>query len=97
MKKEKTSLIEKIFRRKELYFLRGEVSALYTTVNKLCESKIVLNQYERVMILDALCCKEYEDKVAEPKTRRFIREIYKDLKEKIKITIKEPEQDVQEG
>lgn len=97
MAKGKIGLIEKIFRRKELYFLRGETVGLYKTVDKLCESKIILNQRERVMLLDALCCDEYVDKVSTPKTKYFIRKIYKNLKEKIKITIKEPDQDVQEG
>lgn len=97
MAKGKIGLIEKIFRRKELYFQRGELAGLYETINKLCESKIILNQRERVMLLDALCCDEYADKVAEPKTKYFVRKIYKNLKEKIRITIKEPDQDVQEG
>lgn len=97
MAKGKIGLIEKLFRRKELWFLRGETTALYKTVDKLCESKIVLNQRERVMILDALCCDEYVDKKSVPKAGWQVREVYKNLKKKILITIKEPDQDVQEG
>ena len=56
---------------------------------KLSETKMVLNQRERIMILDALLCDEYKDKVREPKTPRFIRIVYRGLLAKFKANIKE--------
>lgn len=36
-----------------------------------------------MIILDALCHDAYKDKVSEPKTKHFIRQIYKSLVEKL--------------
>lgn len=56
---------------------------------ELMKTKMVLNDYEKKMLLDALKCDEYEGKISEPKTKAFIREIYKKLKIKIWLSMKE--------
>ena len=56
---------------------------------KLSETKMVLDQRERIMILDALICDEYRDKIREPKTPHFIRKMYRGLLAKFKANIKE--------
>ena len=45
--------------------------------------KIELNSKERQILLDALISPEYLDKVRQPQTPFFIRELYKNLKTKI--------------
>lgn len=45
--------------------------------------RVELNHQERMMILDALCHDAYKDKVSKPKTKHFIRQIYKSLVEKL--------------
>lgn len=55
----------------------------------LMKSKIVLDDFERKMIMDALTCNEYKGKMSEPKVKAFIRAIYKKLKIKIWLGIKE--------
>ena len=56
---------------------------------KLMKSKIVLDDFERKMLLDALTCDEYEGKMFEPKVKAFIRAIYKNLKIKIGLGVRE--------
>lgn len=56
---------------------------------KLSKTKMVLDQREKVMILDSLLCDEYKDKVREPKTPHFIRLKYRGLLAKFKASIKE--------
>lgn len=54
------------------------------TILKSSNIKINLTHFERLMILDALNDRCYKDKVQSPITKRFIREIYKKLREKVK-------------
>ena len=56
---------------------------------ELMKSKIVLDDFERKMIMDALKCDEYKRKMSEPKVKAFIRGIYKKLKIKIWLGMKE--------
>lgn len=56
---------------------------------ELMKSKIVLNDDERKMLLDALMCDEYEGKMFEPKVKAFIRAVYKNLKIKIGLGVRE--------
>ncbi len=53
------------------------------------EIKVALTAHEKQMILNAMDVPQYKGKVHDPKTKHFIREIYKDLKEKIRDSIKE--------
>lgn len=53
------------------------------------EIKVALTAHEKQMILNALDVPQYKGKVHDPKTNYFIRETYKDLKKKIKESIKE--------
>ena len=54
------------------------------TILKIANIKINLTHFERLMILDALNDPCYKDKVQSPATKRFIREIYKKLREKVR-------------
>lgn len=51
--------------------------------------KVALTLPEKQMILNALESSRYKAKVQDPETKRFIRIIYKTLREKIKESIKE--------
>lgn len=52
------------------------------------EIKVALTALEKQMILNALDVPQYKGRVYDPKTKYIIREIYKELKEKIKESIK---------
>jgi len=52
------------------------------------EIKVALTDNEKQMILNALDSSQYKAKVEDPKTNYFIREINRNLKEKIKESIK---------
>ena len=53
------------------------------------EPKIALSGQEKRMILNALEMSQYKARVQDPATRYFIRQIYINLKEKVKESIKE--------
>lgn len=53
------------------------------------ESNVSLTSREKGMLLNALEMPHYQSLVQNPKTKFFIREIYRNLKEKIKESIKE--------
>lgn len=53
------------------------------------EPKVALTSREKRMILNALEMPHYQSLVQNPKTKFLIREIYRNLKEKIKASIKE--------
>lgn len=65
------------------------IAELTKSHGELMKSKIVLDDFERKMLLDALTCDEYEGKMFEPKVKAFIRAIYKNLKIKIGEGIRE--------
>jgi len=69
--------------------LLKELNDLKEHNRKLSETKMVLNQRERIMVLDALLCDEYKDKVRAPATKHFIRKIYRGLLAKFKAHVKE--------
>lgn len=78
--------------------LRKQVCGLVNQIKKLekeldkysdVEIKVALTVQEKQMILNALDMPEYKAKAQDPKTNFFIRAIYKNLKEKIKESIKE--------
>ena len=68
-----------------------EIDGLKKELDKYSEMeiKVALNGREKRMILNALDMPQYKVKVQDPKTKFFIREIYRKLKEKIKGSIKE--------
>ena len=69
--------------------LLKELSDLRAHNKKLTETKMVLDQREKIMILDALLCDEYSGKIRVPATKHFIRKIYKGLLAKVRSCIKE--------
>ena len=69
--------------------LLKELSDLKEHNRKLSETKMVLDQREKIMILDALLCDEYSGKVQNPATKHFIRKIYRKLLPKVRACIKE--------
>lgn len=79
----KVNISKWFFRKRRL------INELRVHNRKLSETKMVLNQRERIMLLDALICDEYKGKVREPKTPRFIRIVYRGLLAKFKANIKE--------
>ena len=68
---------------------RRLINELRAHNRKLSETKMVLDQRERIMILDALLCDEYSGKVQVPATKHFIRKIYRGLLAKFRANIKE--------
>lgn len=53
------------------------------------EIKVALTALEKKMIFNALDSSQYKARIQDPKTKFFIRLIYRKLKEKIKESIKE--------
>lgn len=53
------------------------------------EIKVALTALEKTMILNALGSSQYKARIEDPKTKYFIREIYRELKKKIKKSQKE--------
>ena len=68
--------------RNDLLESRGEWEALW-------KEKILLSKPERQMIIAALDMPEYSDEIKDPKTSFQMRKIYRDLREKIKESIKD--------
>lgn len=79
----KTNIFKWIFRKQRL------INELKEQNRKLSETKMVLDQREKIMILDALLCDEYSNKIRAPATKHFIRKIYRGLLAKVRACIKE--------
>ena len=79
----KANIFKWIFRKRRL------INELKEHNRKLSETKMVLDQRERIMILDSLLCDEYSDKIRNPATKHFIRKTYRGLLAKVKSGIKE--------
>ena len=77
------NLFEIVFRRNELRTLREKVQEHESG------DKFVLSSNERLLILDALCNDYYKAKVENPKTKYYIRQLYKNIK--IRLAKKEVE------
>ena len=82
----KVNIFRWIFHKRPLL---KELNDLRTHNRKLTETKMVLDQREKIMILDALLCDEYSGKVRIPATKHFIRKIYRRLLAKVRACIKE--------
>lgn len=82
-------LLELLFHRLELRYFRERVKSLEDYIkSELRGEKIPLNDFEKKMILDCLVSKSYVEKVSNPETKRFIREIYRNLRPKIVEALK---------
>ena len=82
----KINIFKWIFHKRRLL---KELNDLRAHNRKLTETKMVLDQREKIMILDALLCDEYSGKIRIPATKRFIRNVYKGLLAKFRFSIKE--------
>jgi len=71
--------------------LRIEIDELKKELDKYSEVeiKIALTSFEKQMILNALGMPHYKARLQDPKTKFFIREMYQNLRTKIKSSIKE--------
>ena len=79
----KLNIFKWIFRKRRL------INELKEQNRKLSETKMVLDQREKIMILDALLCDEYSAKIRAPATKHFIRKVYRGLLAKVRACIKE--------
>lgn len=89
---DRNELIEEKVKQSDQLRLKGiEIDGLKKELDKYkdVEIKVALTSEEKKMILNALDSPKYKAKVQDPKTKYFIRVIYRNLKEKIKETIKE--------
>jgi len=92
LKAERNELIEERAKQSDQLRQKGiEIDGLKKELDKYSdvEIKVALTSFEKQMILSALDWPQYKAKVQDPKTKFFIREIYRGLKEKIKGSIKE--------
>ena len=82
----KVNLFKWVFQKGRLL---KELNDLREHNRKLTETKMVLDQREKIMVLDALLCDEYSGKIRIPATKHFIRKIYRGLLAKVRACIKE--------
>ena len=82
----RVNFLKWIFQKRRLL---KELNDLSEHNRKLSETKMLLDQREKIMILDALLCDEYSGKIRIPATKHFIRKIYRGLLAKVKSGIKE--------
>lgn len=89
---DRNELIEERAKQSNQLRLKGiEIDELKKELDKYSdvEIKVALTLQEKRMILNALEMSQYKARVQDPATRYFIRQIYINLKEKIKESIKE--------
>lgn len=89
---DRNELIEERGKQSDQLRLKGiKIDELKKELDKYSdvEIKVALTGFEKQMILSALDMPQYKAKVQDPKTKFFIRGIYRGLKEKIKGSIKE--------
>lgn len=84
------NLIERIFRRKRLAYLEAQ-NHLLTEMNELlCTgSSVQLTENERRFIQEAIKDPHFKDRAELPQTKKGIRIIRNDLREKIRASLKE--------
>ncbi|MBA7465198.1 hypothetical protein ES707_00360 [subsurface metagenome] len=90
--KEKAEQSDQLAKQSDQLRLKGiEIDELKKELDKYSdvEIKVALTAQEKRMILNALEMSQYKARVEDPATRYFIRQIYINLKEKIKESIKE--------
>ena len=79
-----------------LYMAYGKIRDLEKAKANLIKSftagdSVCLTSFERQMILMAIDYKPYRDMISLPQTKRFVRDVWRGLREKIKASIKEGE------
>lgn len=84
--KDRINILKWIFQKRRLL---KELNDLREHNRKLSETKMVLDQREKMMILDAICCDEYKSKVQNPATPTHIRQIYRGLLAKFRSYVRE--------
>jgi hypothetical protein len=92
LQRDRNDLIKEKAKISDQVRLKGiEVDRLKRRLDKYKDVpvKVPLTLPEKKMILNALESSRYKAKVQDPETKRFIRIIYKTLREKIKESIKE--------
>lgn len=92
LRMDRNELIEERGKQSDALRRKGiEIELLKKELKKYSnvEIKVALTSREKSMILNALEMPHYQNLVQNPKTKFFIREIYRNLKEKIKESIKE--------
>ena len=84
------NLIERIFRRKRLAYLEAQ-NHLLTEMNLLLTTgeSVQLTTNERSMVLNAIEDPHYKGRVELPQTKKGIRIIRNNLREKIRASLKE--------
>lgn len=84
------NLIERIFRRKRLRYLEAQNHLLAEMNTRLCTGESVqLTTNERNMTLNAIEDPHYKGMVELPQTKKGIRIIRNNLREKIRASLKE--------
>ena len=82
-------IIEKIFRRKELADLKEDVQEKAAQIKRLTTGDSMhLDQHERRMILSAIEYVPFREAVELPETKAHVRAIWRELREKIKVSIR---------
>jgi hypothetical protein len=92
LEESKKSLLAEKSRQSNQLRLKGiEIDKLKRELDKYSDTeiKVALTGQEKLMLMNALNMSQFKSKVEEPATKFFIRQIYRDLKEKIKESIKE--------
>ncbi len=87
-------IIEKIFKRKELADLKEDVAKKRGKIKfLLCGETMHLDQHERRMILRAIELPPFREMIEAPKTKHYVRVVFKGLREKLKQSIKKEDDD----
>ena len=89
-KEKLNNLIERIFRRKRLAYLEAQ-NHLLTEMNELLITgdSVQLTTNERKFIQEAIEDSHFKDRVELPQTKKGIRIIRNDLREKIRASLRE--------
>ena len=86
------NLIERIFRRKRLAYLEAQ-NKLLMDMNELLVTgeSVQLTLNERKLLLEALEDPYFKERVEVPQTKKFIRIVRNNVREKLRASIKEGE------
>lgn len=90
--KSEESLLSERSRQSDALRQKGiEIDKLKKELEKYSDTeiKVALTGQEKLMLLNALDMSQFRSKVQEPATKFFIRQTYREVKEKIKASIKE--------
>ena len=91
-------IIEKIFRRKELADLKEDVQEKKAQIKRLITGETMhLDQHERRMILKAIEAPTFKAMIEAPKTKHYVRIVFRKLREKLKLSIKAEDDETKEA